>query len=197
MSYKFNIEDYNDRYFKWHYQNTKTYILDTMDCYIKKFNPLSIIDWGCGIGAYLESGYNNNIQHLKGIDIGGDTVKNYTPQHIIKYIEYTDCTLPLYFGEYECVISLETGEHIETSNSLQFVKNIINSKAKNGTIIFSAAQPGQKGTGHINCQPKTFWLDIFGTFGVNIDLNLTKEVIGYWEGLGAPQYLLNNLMILK
>jgi len=197
MGDKFNIQDYNDRYFKWHYENTRKYILTTMDYYIQEYQPNSIIDWGCGIGTYLESGHNNNIFNLKGIDIGGEYVKPYTPNHIIEYIEYIDCTTSLYFGKYECVISLETGEHIETNSSFQFIKNISQSKSSNGTILFSAAQPGQKGTGHINCQPKEFWLDIFKTFNIEINKDLTKRIKTQWENLGAPQYLLNNLMVLK
>lgn len=197
MKNKFKIEEYDDRYYKWHYENTRNYIIPTMSWYISTYKPTSIIDWGCGIGAYLEAGYNHSILDLKGVDIGGEKVKKYTSPQIINYIEYKDCTSPIFFKEYDCVISLETGEHIETTKSYQFIKNIAHSVKAEGSIIFSAAAPNQKGTGHINCQPKEFWVDIFKEFNIKYNSSLTIEILKGWEKIGIPSYLSTNLMIFN
>lgn len=197
MENKFNLKEYDDRYFKWHKDNTRKYIIKTMDWFIDNYKPNSVIDYGCGIGAYLESSLNKGITNIKGFDIGGEYVKKYTEKSIQPFIEYLDCTKPVNTEKYECVISLETGEHIETKYSEQFIKNIVNSTQKKGNIIYSAAQPGQPGTGHINCQPKEFWIKIFNSFNFFVDEKLTNKVSSNWSSLGAPNYITNNLIILK
>jgi len=45
-------------------------------------------------------------------------------------------------------------EHIPKEFSESLVKNLI--KLSKGFILFTAAKPGQGGTGHINCQKKNF-----------------------------------------
>jgi 2-polyprenyl-3-methyl-5-hydroxy-6-metoxy-1,4-benzoquinol methylase len=197
MANKFDITQYDDRYFKWHRDHTRNYAIKNMDWYINQFKPASIIDYGCGIGAYLESGLNNGITKLKGYDIGGDYVKKYTEKSVQPYIEYLDCTLPLITDEYDCVISLETGEHIETKSSDQFVLNIANSTKKDGTILFSAAQPGQGGSGHINCQPKSFWIEKFAIHSFIYDEPLTKQILKEWSLQKVPDYIINNLIVFR
>lgn len=197
MEKKFDLSKYDDKYYRWFKDHTVVYILKTMDWYIDTYKPKSIIDYGCGIGVYLESGLRKGIKNLKGFDIGGESLKNYTDKKIQKYIEYIDCTELIVTKKYECVISLETGEHLETSGSDNFVLNIINSTDKLGTILFSAAQPGQKGTGHINCQPKQFWIDKFKKYNFKVDHDLTNKISTEWSKLKAPKYICDNLIVLK
>jgi 2-polyprenyl-3-methyl-5-hydroxy-6-metoxy-1,4-benzoquinol methylase len=197
MENKFNISHYDDRYFKWHKDHTRDYAIRNMDWYIKRYQPTSIIDYGCGVGAYLEAALLNNITKIKGFDIGGDYVKKYTDNSVQPYIEYLDCTLPLTTDKYDCTISLETGEHIETSASDQFVLNIVNSTNMIGTILFSAAQPGQGGSGHINCQTKEFWKDKFALHSFIYDKALTDAILKEWKLQKAPEYIINNLIVFK
>ncbi len=194
---KFNLSDYDDRYFKWHKDHTRTYAIKNMDWYIDKYKPTSVIDYGCGIGVYLESALSKGITKLKGFDIGGEYVKKYTENCVQPFIEYLDCTKPILTEKYDCVISLETGEHIETQFSEAFIQNIINSTDTFGTILYSAAQPGQGGTGHINCQTKDFWISIFNKHGFVYDENLTRVITEAWSNLKAPVYIINNLIVLK
>ena len=197
MDIKFDISHYDDRYFKWHKDHTSGYAIKNMDWYVTQFKPQSVIDYGCGIGAYLESALNHGITNIKGFDIGGDYVKRYTEESVQPYIEYLDCTLPLITEEYDCTISLETGEHIEPITTDQFVLNIVNSTKKTGTILFSAAQPGQGGSGHINCQTREFWMEKFKVHSFMYDENLTKLITKEWETQGAPDYIINNLIVFK
>jgi len=194
---KFDINKYNDRYYRWHKENTRNYIIKTMDWFIINYKPKSVIDYGCGIGAYLESCLKMGVENIKGFDIGGDYVKKYTNKKVIPFIEYIDCTIPLVTEKYDCVISLETGEHIETKLSNQFIENIVNSTNDKGIIIFSAAQPGQNGTGHINCQTKDFWLKIFNNYSYTQEDEITNDIIKNWSILGAPTYIVDNLIVLK
>lgn len=193
----FKLDVYDDRYFKWHYDVTRNYAISTMNWFIENYRPNSIIDYGCGIGAYLESGLKNNITKLKGFDIGGEKLIPYIDSSVKDYIEFLDCTSPIQTDKYDCVISLETGEHIEPVGSDVFIDNLSNSLNEQGIILFSAAPPGQGGSGHINCQPKRFWLDKFEERGIYQNDELSKTIIENWNKLGAPDYICSNLMVLE
>jgi len=193
----FDLKVYDDRYFKWHYDSTRNYAIKTMDWYIREFKPKSIIDFGCGIGAYLESGLNNGIDKLRGFDIGGEKLEPYIHTSVKEFIEFVDCTKKIQTDKYDCVISLETGEHIEPQGTEVFVDNICNSLSEKGFILFSAAPPGQGGSGHINCQPKSFWIDEFKNQNVKENKDTTKSIILHWESLGAPDYICKNLIVFE
>jgi len=197
MENNFDSSKYDDKYYNWFVKNTKDYIKTTMDWFIDTYKPKSIIDYGCGIGAYLESGFNKGVERLQGFDINGEILKKYTNPLIGKFITYTDCTEKINTDKYECIISIETAEHINPLKSEVFVMNLINSADENSLIIFSAAQPEQNGTGHINCQTKEFWIELFNTYGFGVDSQVTKEVSEKWKTLKAPKYVYNNLIIFK
>ena len=44
------------------------------------------------------------------------------------------------------------------------------------TIVFSAAQPGQGGTGHINEQPPEYWAQRFEGRGYDLDRTQTEAL---------------------
>ncbi len=197
MKNKFDITKYDFRYFEWHKKNTTRYIKKNMDWFLDNFPVQSVIDYGCGIGAYLETAFDRGLNNLQGFDIGGEFVEKYTSDRVKPFIKYIDCTLPVKTEKFDCVISIETGEHIETDKSFNFVKNITESCTEQGIILFSAAQPGQNGTGHINLQKKEFWIEIFQQFNFCVDLENTSYISKSWSSLGAPSYIENNLIVFK
>ena len=54
------------------------------------------------------------------------------------------------------------------------VKNLVNST--NNIIVFTAATPDQGGTGHINCQEREFWIDLFKKNNCYYDENETNNI---------------------
>jgi SAM-dependent methyltransferase len=182
---------YNDEFFSWHLKYAREYQLKTFDWFIDKYKPRSVIDFGCGIGSYLESAYNKGVTKLRGFDIGDDAAK-YTPDIVRPFIEYRDCTAPIKTGLYECVLSFETAEHINPAGSTQFVRNILSAAAK--YILFTAAPPGQDGCGHINLHPKEYWIKLFG---IPVNEQMTNEISGAWKQIGCPDYIVNNLIVFE
>lgn len=196
----FDLNLYNHEFFEWHLKHARNYSVETMNWYIERFQPNSVVDFGCGIGSYLESCYFNGVEKFKGFDIGGEYAKRFTPDFLHKHIEYIDCTTPIECGTFECVISFETIEHIEPSGTDMFIQNMVNATDKAlGRILFTGAPPEQDGCGHINCHDKQYWIDKFAEhkFFVNEDMN-EKVRLG-WKQLdvGCPDYILDNLLILQ
>lgn len=195
----FDINLYNDDFFSWHLTYAREYSIKTMDWYIDNFKPNSVIDFGCGIGSYLESCYNKGVEKFVGYDIGGEYAKKYTPTFLHNYIHYLDCTEPIVTDQkYECVITFETIEHIDPNGNEIFIENLVNATDKNsGKILFTGATPEQDGCGHINCREKSFWIKMFHNHKFYMDIQLTELVKKNWMNLnvGCPTYILNNLMI--
>lgn len=194
---KFDIGLYNDEFFEWHYKYARDYSIVTMDWLLDFINVKSVVDFGCGIGSYLESAFNKGIVKIKGYDIGGDYAKKYTPEHIQPNIEYIDCTTKMVTEKYDCVISFETAEHIEPSGTNQFCDNLVGALDKNGFLFFTGAPAGQEGCGHINCQRKSFWMLKFLERDLEFDAITTVVVSQEWRRLGAPNYICDNLLVFK
>ena len=122
------------------------------------FGPKSAVDFGCGLGETL--------RHLKdsGCDVcgieGSESAKKISKIDIMVRDLNTSVSLG---RKYDLAISTEVAEHLPESSADQFVMNMVQHSA--GAIFFTAAQPGQAGVGHINCQPKSYWVNKFSKHG--------------------------------
>jgi hypothetical protein len=64
--------------------------------------------------------------------------------------------------KFDCVICLEVGEHLREKSA----KALIGSLCRHGNLVFfSAAQPGQFGQDHVNCQWPSYWQGFFNGEG--------------------------------
>jgi hypothetical protein len=65
--------------------------------------------------------------------------------------------------------------------------------------VFTAAQPGQWGDGHINCQPKSYWQDLFGEFGWypndSLETAIAEEIRKNPQIRSSLPWMARNLMI--
>lgn len=198
----FDISLYNDEFFEWHLKHAREYSIKTMDWYIEKYQPKSVVDWGCGIGSYLESAYNHGLR-VHGIEIS-EAAKKYTPEHISERILYWDCTMPIVCRDFDTVLSFEVAEHIDPDGTDTFIYNIVDCVGRH--LLFTAAPPGQEGTGHINLHPREFWIKQLTKIfrhpdpgytkpALKYDEDLTKDISDNWRILGAPDYICNNLIV--
>ena len=65
---------------------------------------------------------------------------------------------------FDVAVSLETAEHLPPWSARSFVKSL----ARPRLVIFSAAQPGQGGTLHLNERPLSYWRARFGARGYGV-----------------------------
>ena len=111
--------------------------------------PNTVLDIGCGPGHFVDS-MNDIGVHSFGIDIDERVVG--------KNNLFRENILDTRFVADTC-ICLEVFEHIDSDYNDDLVDKV--STMFLDTLIFTAAIPGQGGVGHINCQPKQYWLDKF------------------------------------
>lgn len=115
--------------------------------------PQSIVDVGCGSGAWTRAFKEAGVPKVLGID--GFYVKD--EQLLIDPREFkrADLAQPLQLAEsFDLAISLEVAEHLPSSRAASFVADLARLSP---VIMFSAAVPGQGGTHHINEQWPSYW----------------------------------------
>lgn len=113
--------------------------------FFKNENIKSVADFGCGMGTYVKTLQENNI-NASGFDGNPNT-----PQLTNNLCSVLDLSLPIQFNEiFDWVMSLEVGEHLPPKFEDIYMNNLHNNN-KYG-IILSWALKGQGGDGHVNEQ---------------------------------------------
>lgn len=123
--------------------------------------PKSVLDVGCGRGAWLKSCHELGATTLLGLD--GDW--NSQSQMIDDAIEFRSIDLNKPFSvspKVDLAISVEVAEHLEPATAPQFVKCLT---ASSDVVLFSAAYLNQGGTHHINEQLHSYWAALFAGHG--------------------------------
>lgn len=123
--------------------------------------PATVMDFGCGRGTWPKC------FHDLGATTGGvelfEIAIDYIPEQVYRVI--TDLRDPLDCGRgYDLTICLEVAEHMTEKHADTLCHTLAVHTAQN--LLFSAAQPGQEGTGHINLKPLTYWQSRLARFGL-------------------------------
>lgn len=102
-----------------------------------------VIDFGCGQGYYL-----GQLEQLgyKCHGVEGYPLNNFQCSRV----HIHDLTQPIDLGIRGSVLSLEVGEHLPASAQDTFMHTVTSHCT--GALIFSWAEVGQPGLGHINCR---------------------------------------------
>lgn len=142
----------------------------------KEKNVKTVLDLGCGPGMYAD---NFTYNKLECDCCDGNP---HTPELTQNRCTVVDLSQPVDFEKtYDCVLSLEVGEHIPAEYESIFIDNII--KHSTNLIILSWATIGQGGHGHFNEHPNEYVEDIFAKYDFkrNKDLeNRLRDVAQWW-----------------
>ena len=144
----------------------------------------SVIDVGCGRGAWAAEFASRGIS-VVGIDGAyvADRLEGFT------FVEHdlTD-TLPE-TPSADLVVCLEVAEHLPETRAQSFVSELC---ALGVRVLFSAAIPHQYGTGHINCQWQSWWVDLFESQGMFVDGSLRWPM---WDDPDVAPWYRQNLLL--
>ena len=123
--------------------------------------PQSVADVGCGTGAWLSVVRELGIDDVLGID--GDYVDR---RRLLipadRFIAADVANGVNVSRRFDVVFSLEVAEHIAPDRSDVYLDNLVK---LSDSIVFSAAVPGQRGTGHVNEQWPEYWQERFAARG--------------------------------
>jgi SAM-dependent methyltransferase len=117
----------------------------------------SVLDIGCGAGAWLAAHRDLGITDFVGVD------GNYVDRALLLFDQQSFFALNVaepfdLQRRFDIVQCLEVAEHIPSSASSILIDNIVR---HGDLVLFSAAVPGQGGKDHVNEQPYEHWRDMF------------------------------------
>ena len=122
--------------------------------------PKRVVDLGCGTGSWLSVARELGAEVL-GVD--GDYVDRSQLEIPAERFRAHDLAQPLRLEEsFDLAICLEVGEHLPPDRSEALVETLTGLAP---VVAFSAAIPGQGGTGHVNERWQDFWAGLFAARG--------------------------------
>ena len=122
-------------------------------------HPESVVDVGCGVGAWLAVFRECGVMDIAGLD--GKDLDPGLLQIPADRFRVADLTQPLRLDRrFDLAISLEVAEHLPPECAEGFVESLTRMAP---VVMFSAAIPGQGGTHHVNERWPDYWAGLFGT----------------------------------
>lgn len=153
----------------------------------------SAIDIGCGVGTWLSVLQQKyGVEYISGCDgpwVDPKLLK--IPEPMFEYVEL-DKAFPEPIRHYDLALSLEVAEHLPEEKAAEFVKFLTD---LSDTVLFSAAIPGQGGTGHVNEQWPKYWADLFWVYGYCTTDTIRKEI--WWDDSIPFWYRQNTLVFTQ
>jgi SAM-dependent methyltransferase len=152
---------YDDKFFAWVALTARRSALSLLPIVVDQVNPRSVLDVGCGQGAWLAVWAELGVTEYLGVD------GNYVDRNVLAIprlrFRAVDLANPWHVSQrFDLVQSLEVAEHLPPACGPNFIKCLC---AHSDIVLFSAAQPGQGGAHHINERNLSYWAGLFSEHG--------------------------------
>lgn len=128
---------------------------------VSLLRPQSVVDVGCGRGAWLRAFLENGVPDVLGVDGHHlDRSRLLIPaSHFLAH----DLREPLRLRRrFDLALCLEVAEHLPQRAAATLVRGLTRAADH---VLFSAAIPGQGGVGHVNEQWPSYWAGLFRELG--------------------------------
>jgi SAM-dependent methyltransferase len=158
----------------------------------------TMVDAGCGSGAWARTAIDEGLTQAFGVDLSSslDLIKkNKSFEKILAdgnlilierdFVKDSVSGLPVA----ELAICLEVAEHLPPEIGASLITRL--TEASN-FVIFSAAQPGQGGTYHINERPIEFWVEEFAKYNFE-PFDPFREILRKSENV--PRFYALNMLL--
>jgi len=117
----------------------------------------TLVDVGCGGGGWLSVAAELGVRDLTGLDSAGSRGARQRFDDF-EFVE-TDLSRPFSLARrVDLAVSIEVAEHLPEHRARSFVDDLC---ALAPLVLFSAAYPGQGGTGHVNERWPSYWCEHF------------------------------------
>jgi SAM-dependent methyltransferase len=124
----------------------------------------SVLDVGCGQGAWLSVWRENGVDQIFGID--GEYVDRGSLLIPPETFQAVNLAQAFELGRrFDLVTCLEVAEHLASAHADRLVRDLCTHADH---VLFSAAAPGQGGANHVNERPYRYWKVLFARNGFNM-----------------------------
>lgn len=150
--------------------------------------PGSVVDVGCGAGGWLAAFAAAGVADIAGFD-GGAVPPDMLLIPAERFAK-ADLAVPLRLDRrFDLACSLEVAEHLPAERAAGFVADLT---AAAPVVLFSAAIPGQGGTGHVNERWPDYWAELFAAHGYRPVDALRPQV---WQNPRVQWWYTQNLLL--
>jgi SAM-dependent methyltransferase len=157
---------------------------------LNKFSPSSVVDFGCGSGAFLCVFMELGVTEVLGLE--GNWILETKPMHPSVPMQVHDLQTPINLkNKFDLAVCLEVAEHLPMEYAKVLVKSLVDASER---IIFSAAIPGQNGTNHINLQFPEYWAGLFGEHDYFLEWDPRPEI---WKLRNIAPWYKQNLIVFR
>ena len=145
----------------------------------------TMIDVGCGEGWWAQTFTEHGIaaQGIDGAYVASSPLGDrFTAADLSKSI----LAIP---NSFSLALSLEVAEHLPRARAQGFVRDLCRLAPR---VVFSAAIPGQGGTGHVNEQWPDYWAELFEAEGFAVSGALRFDI---WNDDRIENWYRQNLLV--
>lgn len=179
---------YDRHYFESERDNASVSSSQIVPIVFELVRPKSVVDVGCGTGAWLARFREFGAKEILGID-GSWVEKDMLLIPKSQFLEL-DLSQPIEIGrKFDLVVSLEVAEHLPNGSAEAFVTSLT---SLGPVILFSAAIPQQGGTNHLNEQWPEYWSNLFRSKGYELVDCIRKRI---WQDVRISYFYRQNIMM--
>ena len=179
---------YTEEFFDSHEQGAVNSARVVVPILMDLLTPSSVIDVGCGRGAWLRVFQENGVATTQGLD--GPYVSQ--SKLLIDPACFTPIDLNGSFqirDQYDLAVCLEVVEHLRPSAGQSLIHNLTSVAP---VVLFSAAIPGQGGRNHVNEQWPSYWRAIFAKYGFRMLDPIRRHV---WHDVRVRWWYRQNMFL--
>lgn len=150
--------------------------------------PRSIVDVGCGLGAWLSAFQQEGVNDVFGVD--GEWIDRAELELAPEQFQSSDLRQPLQIGrEFDLALALEVAEHLPVECAETFVDSLVRLAP---VVLFSAAIPFQGGMAHLNEQWPDYWAALFERRGYRVVDCIRHRV---WQNPSVDYWYAQNMLL--
>jgi SAM-dependent methyltransferase len=154
------MNDYGPDFFAKHHAGAERSAQRVLPHVVELLDPRSVVDVGCGSGAWLAEAARLGVEDYLGVD-------GFTPDASLaiprERFATHDLTAPLRLDRrFDLALCLEVGEHLPERAADVLVESLAGLAP---AVLFSAAVPGQGGDNHVNESWPDYWVERFAARG--------------------------------
>ncbi len=155
---------------------------------LEEFAFKSMLDVGCGLGAWLSVAREMGVREVCGMDGAWlDKKRLRVPENLVRIC---DLEKPFNLGRrFDLVACLEVAEHLDAGVARSFVSSLC---LHGDILLFSAAIPFQGGHFHVNEQWPQYWKSLFQEQGFQLVDFIRKRL---WNDGSILLWLRQNILL--
>ena len=179
---------YDKQFFDWVNLTARRSARTLLPLVEEQVHPTSVLDVGCGQGAWLAVW--SELGLVDGYGLDGEHIDKAALLISRERFQAVDLSKPWEIGRrFDMVQSLEVVEHLPPASAETFVKCLC---MHGDVVLFASAQPGQGGEGHFNERKLSYWAGLFASIGYSAYDSIRPLIVG--QKLIDPWYRFNTVL---